>query len=213
MDVYFLSALPCVVCILYIFLFSSPRRRPVQRGRRVSHGATLESAEQPVQSQTQLHHLIDGSVSEPLPNGRSVMKLSSIPQNRRHAAFSFYRLYRPPLNFTHESHVYAPGVNPPLPLPDPSGFSKVLKTLSAESTRQELLAFLQQYGSHYVSEALYGSELSCSIYFPSKKAQQQLWLQYQKGERPFKPKIDFLFKVQHKREREEKQSRTKLGCV
>uniref|UniRef100_A0A669BHK8 Astrotactin 2 n=1 Tax=Oreochromis niloticus TaxID=8128 RepID=A0A669BHK8_ORENI len=61
-------------------------------------------------------------------------------------------------------------------------FSKVLKTLSTESTRDELLAFLQQYGSHYVSEALYGSELSCSIYFPSKKAQQQLWLQYQKGE-------------------------------
>lgn len=64
----------------------------------------------------------------------------------------------------------------------PPGFSKVLKTLSAASTRDELLAFLQQYGSHYVSEALYGSELSCSIYFPSKKAQQQLWLQYQKGE-------------------------------
>nr|XP_012772331.1 astrotactin-2 [Maylandia zebra] len=61
-----------------------------------------------------------------------------------------------------------------------TGFSKVLKTLSTESTRDELLAFLQQYGSHYVSEALYGSELSCSIYFPSKKAQQQLWLQYQK---------------------------------
>uniref|UniRef100_A0A3Q4GJZ5 Astrotactin 2 n=1 Tax=Neolamprologus brichardi TaxID=32507 RepID=A0A3Q4GJZ5_NEOBR len=61
-----------------------------------------------------------------------------------------------------------------------TGFSKVLKTLSTESTRNELLAFLQQYGSHYVSEALYGSELSCSIYFPSKKAQQQLWLQYQK---------------------------------
>lgn len=59
----------------------------------------------------------------------------------------------------------------------------MLKTLSAESTREELLAFLRQYGSHYVSEALYGSELSCSIYFPSKKAQQQLWLQYQKGER------------------------------
>ncbi|XP_047228106.1 astrotactin-2-like isoform X2 [Girardinichthys multiradiatus] len=59
-------------------------------------------------------------------------------------------------------------------------FSKVLKTLSGESTRKDFLAFLQQYGSYYVSEALYGSELSCSIYFPSKKAQQQLWLQYQK---------------------------------
>ena len=61
------------------------------------------------------------------------------------------------------------------------GFSKVMKTLSAESSREELLAFLRQYGSHYVSEALYGSELSCNIYFPSKKTQQQLWLQYQKG--------------------------------
>ncbi|XP_055730361.1 astrotactin-2-like isoform X1 [Salvelinus fontinalis] len=61
-----------------------------------------------------------------------------------------------------------------------TGFSKVLKTLTAESTREELLSFIQQYGSHYVSEGLYGSELSCTIYFPSKKAQQQLWLQYQK---------------------------------
>ncbi|KAK3527532.1 hypothetical protein QTP86_026399, partial [Hemibagrus guttatus] len=61
-------------------------------------------------------------------------------------------------------------------------FSKVLKSLTADSTRDELLSFIQQYGSHYVSEALYGSELSCNIYFPSKKVQQQLWLQYQKGE-------------------------------
>ncbi|XP_030641157.1 astrotactin-2 [Chanos chanos] len=61
-----------------------------------------------------------------------------------------------------------------------TGFSKVLKALTADSTRDEMLAFIQQYGSHYVSEALYGSELSCTIYFPSKKSQQQLWLQYQK---------------------------------
>ncbi|KAI2664134.1 Astrotactin-2 [Labeo rohita] len=62
-----------------------------------------------------------------------------------------------------------------------SDFSKVLKSLTADSTRDELLAFIQQYGSHYISEALYGSELTCNIYFPSKKSQQQLWLQYQKG--------------------------------
>uniref|UniRef100_A0A4W6CLK9 Astrotactin 2 n=1 Tax=Lates calcarifer TaxID=8187 RepID=A0A4W6CLK9_LATCA len=73
-----------------------------------------------------------------------------------------------------------------------TGFSKVLKTLSADSTREELLAFLQQYGSHYVSEALYGSELSCSIYFPSKKAQQQLWLQYQKGGRRELKSVPFI---------------------
>uniref|UniRef100_A0AAY4ASV8 Astrotactin 2 n=1 Tax=Denticeps clupeoides TaxID=299321 RepID=A0AAY4ASV8_9TELE len=62
-----------------------------------------------------------------------------------------------------------------------AAFSKVLKGLTADSTREEMLAFIQQYGSHYISEALYGSELTCNIYFPSKKAQQQLWLQYQKG--------------------------------
>ncbi|KAG7480456.1 hypothetical protein MATL_G00056280 [Megalops atlanticus] len=61
-----------------------------------------------------------------------------------------------------------------------AGFSKVLKVLNADSSREELLSFIQQYGSHYVSEALYGSELTCNIYFPSKKVQQQLWLQYQK---------------------------------
>uniref|UniRef100_A0A8C6VWW6 Astrotactin 2 n=1 Tax=Nothobranchius furzeri TaxID=105023 RepID=A0A8C6VWW6_NOTFU len=78
----------------------------------------------------------------------------------------------------------------------------VLKTLSGESTRDELLAFLQQYGSHYVSEALFGSELSCNIFFPSKKAQQQLWLQYQKGERASRrelksvPFINYLLVLQ-----------------
>ncbi|KAJ8408725.1 hypothetical protein AAFF_G00253600 [Aldrovandia affinis] len=62
-----------------------------------------------------------------------------------------------------------------------AGFSKILKTLNSESTREELLSFIGRYGSHYVSEALFGSELTCSILFPSKRAQQQLWLQYQKG--------------------------------
>ncbi|XP_023666848.1 astrotactin-2-like isoform X1 [Paramormyrops kingsleyae] len=61
-----------------------------------------------------------------------------------------------------------------------TGFSKVLKTLNSDSTRDEMLSFIQQYGTHYVSEALYGSELTCTVYFPSKKSQQQLWLQYQK---------------------------------
>lgn len=61
------------------------------------------------------------------------------------------------------------------------GFTNVLKILTKESSREELLSFLQHYGSHYIAEALYGSELTCVIHFPSKKVQQQLWLQYQKG--------------------------------
>nr|KAF6432922.1 astrotactin 2 [Molossus molossus] len=62
-----------------------------------------------------------------------------------------------------------------------AGFTNVLKILTKESSREELLTFMQHYGSHYIAEALYGSELTCAIHFPSKKAQQQLWLQYQKG--------------------------------
>nr|XP_008119464.1 PREDICTED: astrotactin-2 isoform X1 [Anolis carolinensis] len=61
-----------------------------------------------------------------------------------------------------------------------AGFANVLKILSKDSSREELLYFIQQYGSHYIAEALYGSEFSCTIRFPSKKVQQQLWLQYQK---------------------------------
>uniref|UniRef100_A0A2I2Y1Z8 Astrotactin-2 n=1 Tax=Gorilla gorilla gorilla TaxID=9595 RepID=A0A2I2Y1Z8_GORGO len=61
-----------------------------------------------------------------------------------------------------------------------AGFTNVLKILTKESSREELLSFIQHYGSHYIAEALYGSELTCIIHFPSKKVQQQLWLQYQK---------------------------------
>uniref|UniRef100_A0A803V0X1 Astrotactin-2 n=1 Tax=Ficedula albicollis TaxID=59894 RepID=A0A803V0X1_FICAL len=61
-------------------------------------------------------------------------------------------------------------------------FANILKILNKESSREELLSFIQQFGSHYIAEALYGSEFSCTIHFPSKKVQQQLWLQYQKGE-------------------------------
>lgn len=64
------------------------------------------------------------------------------------------------------------------------GFTNVLKILTRESSREELLSFIQHYGSHYIAEALYGSELTCIIHFPSKKVQQQLWLQYQKGKAP-----------------------------
>ncbi|XP_040178684.1 astrotactin-2 isoform X2 [Rana temporaria] len=61
-----------------------------------------------------------------------------------------------------------------------AGFANVLKVISSHSSREELQSILQTYGTHYISEALYGSELTCTIRFPSKKVQQQLWLQYQK---------------------------------
>lgn len=66
------------------FVFCPLRRCPVQRGRWVSHGATLESAEQPVQSQTQLHHLIDRSVLEAQERNEALIN----PQNRHYDAFT-----------------------------------------------------------------------------------------------------------------------------
>ena len=73
-------------------------------------------------------------------------------------------------------------VPPSIPCFTPAGFANILKILNKDSSREELLSFIQQFGSHYIAEALYGSEFSCTIHFPSKKVQQQLWLQYQKGE-------------------------------
>lgn len=72
--------------------------------------------------------------------------------------------------------------HPPTACFAPTGFANILKILTKDSSREELLSFIQQFGSHYIAEALYGSEFSCTIHFPSKKVQQQLWLQYQKGE-------------------------------
>lgn len=51
---------PCLSVFFHVFF----RRRSIQRSCRVSHGAAVESAQQPVQSQTQLHHFIHRFLSE-----------------------------------------------------------------------------------------------------------------------------------------------------
>ncbi|KAL4825518.1 hypothetical protein H8958_003051 [Nasalis larvatus] len=51
-----------------------------------------------------------------------------------------------------------------------AGFTNVLKILTKESSREELLSFIQHYGSHYIAEALYGSELTCIIHFPARRS-------------------------------------------
>ncbi|XP_015275097.1 PREDICTED: astrotactin-2-like [Gekko japonicus] len=60
-----------------------------------------------------------------------------------------------------------------------AGFANALKILNKDSSREELLSFIQQYGSHYIAEALYGSEFSCVIHFPSKRMTLQLPIQQQ----------------------------------
>uniref|UniRef100_A0A8C5I0L7 Astrotactin 1 n=1 Tax=Gouania willdenowi TaxID=441366 RepID=A0A8C5I0L7_GOUWI len=38
---------------------------------------------------------------------------------------------------------------------------------------------LLEFGNHYVQEAMYGFQESCTIWYPNKQVQRQLWLEYQ----------------------------------
>lgn len=47
------------------------------------------------------------------------------------------------------------------------------------------MALLDQFGNHYIQEAIYGFEESCSIWYLNKQVQRRLWLEYEdisKGE-------------------------------
>ncbi|XP_051787894.1 astrotactin-2-like isoform X2 [Erpetoichthys calabaricus] len=109
-----------------------------------------------------------GVLSEPLPN------LSLLTGDSKHNEATGYPMVQ---QWRVRSNLYKVKLSA---ITLSAGYSKVLKVLNAHSSREELLSFIQEYGSHYIAEALYGSELTCTIYFPSKKVQQQLWLQYQK---------------------------------
>lgn len=52
------------------------------------------------------------------------------------------------------------------------------------------MALLDQFGNHYIQEAVYGFEESCSIWYPNRQVQRQLWLEYEdisKGRNPAHP--------------------------
>ncbi|XP_061427694.1 astrotactin-2-like [Lethenteron reissneri] len=60
------------------------------------------------------------------------------------------------------------------------GFVKAIGALSPESSRDEFLALAADFGSRFMTEALYGSERHCTMRFPSKRLQRQMWMQYQR---------------------------------
>ncbi|XP_059850268.1 astrotactin-2-like isoform X3 [Hypanus sabinus] len=109
-----------------------------------------------------------GVLSEPLPN------LQLLTGNAKYNEATGYPMVQ---EWRVRSNLYKVKLNS---ITQSTGFSNVLKMLKGESSREDLISIIQQYGSHYIAEALYGSELTCKIHFPSKKVQQQLWLQYQK---------------------------------
>uniref|UniRef100_A0A8C9VB24 Astrotactin 1 n=1 Tax=Scleropages formosus TaxID=113540 RepID=A0A8C9VB24_SCLFO len=43
----------------------------------------------------------------------------------------------------------------------------------------DFVAILKEFGNHFIQEAVYGFEESCTIWYPNKQVQRQLWLEYQ----------------------------------
>lgn len=66
-------------------------------------------------------------------------------------------------------------------------FSHALHSLDGATSRSDFVALLDQFGNHYIQEALYGFEESCSIWYPNKQVERQLRLEYEdisKGNSP-----------------------------
>lgn len=58
-------------------------------------------------------------------------------------------------------------------------FSNALHSLDGATSRGDFVALLDQFGNHYIQEAVYGFEESCSIWYPNRQVQRQLWLEYE----------------------------------
>nr|XP_006007430.1 PREDICTED: astrotactin-1-like [Latimeria chalumnae] len=66
-------------------------------------------------------------------------------------------------------------------------FSHAVHTLDGATSRRDFLAILEEFGNHYIQEAVYGFEEFCTIWYPNKQVQRQLWVEYQdisKGNSP-----------------------------
>lgn len=60
-----------------------------------------------------------------------------------------------------------------------SAFSSAIHSLDGATQRSDFVAILKEFGNHYVQEAVYGFQESCTIWYPNKQVQRQLWLEYQ----------------------------------
>nr|XP_057921268.1 astrotactin-1 isoform X4 [Doryrhamphus excisus] len=66
-------------------------------------------------------------------------------------------------------------------------FSAAIHSLDGATQRSDFEVILKEFGNHYVQEAMYGFQESCTIWYPNKQVQRQLWLEYQdisKGNSP-----------------------------
>ncbi|KAL1280529.1 hypothetical protein QQF64_015129, partial [Cirrhinus molitorella] len=66
-------------------------------------------------------------------------------------------------------------------------FSSAIHSLDGATLRSDFVSILKEFGNHFIQEAVYGFEESCTIWYPNKQVQRQLWLEYQdisKGNSP-----------------------------
>ncbi|XP_064848795.1 astrotactin-1-like isoform X7 [Oncorhynchus masou masou] len=66
-------------------------------------------------------------------------------------------------------------------------FSSAIHSLDGATLRSDFVSILREFGNHFVQEAVYGFEEVCTIWYPNKQVQRQLWLEYQdisKGNSP-----------------------------
>ncbi|XP_062849985.1 astrotactin-1 isoform X2 [Trichomycterus rosablanca] len=66
-------------------------------------------------------------------------------------------------------------------------FSSAIHSLDGATQRTDFVSILKEFGNHFIQEAVYGFEESCTIWYPNKQVQRQLWLEYQdisKGNSP-----------------------------
>ncbi|XP_052474952.1 astrotactin-1 isoform X1 [Carassius gibelio] len=66
-------------------------------------------------------------------------------------------------------------------------FSSAVHSLDGATLRSDFVSILKEFGNHFIQEAAYGFEESCTIWYPNKQVQRQLWLEYQdisKGNSP-----------------------------
>uniref|UniRef100_UPI00398F1676 astrotactin-1 n=1 Tax=Pristiophorus japonicus TaxID=55135 RepID=UPI00398F1676 len=68
-----------------------------------------------------------------------------------------------------------------------AAFSHAIHSLDGATMRNDFASVLEEFGNHYIQEALYGFVETCTIWFPNRSVQRQLWIEYQdisKGNSP-----------------------------
>ncbi|KAG9483050.1 hypothetical protein GDO78_009147, partial [Eleutherodactylus coqui] len=87
-------------------------------------------------------------------------------------------------HWTVRSVMYHVRLNPPI---ISQAFTHALHALDGAISRLEFMPLLEQFGNHYIQEAVYGFEETCSIWYPNRQVQRQLWLEFEdisKGNTP-----------------------------